>query len=221
MQTITYESLTIHQDSRKVDGLGGEIWNGAYVLARYMEQHASLFKDADVIELGSGCGLCGLVAGLLSPKSVVLTDEYPDLLELNIRANQHVISSKIMSETLDWEQPVENRFQQSFDIAIGSEITQLGRDLHLPLLKTIQQILRPSSVAFLSMDVCKPDCLAQCKSCIASDFVRTAKSLGFQAEIVFKTQLSEQMDCQNHIGVNGKGTRVDDDDYSAVFQLST
>lgn len=220
-------SLVIHQDSRKVDGLGGEIWNGAYVLARYMEQNAPALQHTDVIELGSGCGLCGLVAAALGTHSVVLTDEYPDLLEINIHQNRRVLDSKVDWAVLDWENKTPPVMTHRFDIAIGSEITQLGRDLHLPLLQTIKQVLKPPpspSMAFLSMDTCAAsDCCAECpretSSCVASHFVRTAKALGFAVDMVDKVILAQQQDCQNHIGVNGTGTIVDEDDCSAVFRL--
>ncbi|POM64969.1 Hypothetical protein PHPALM_19424 [Phytophthora palmivora] len=83
--------IRVVQDTTKVDGLGGEVWVGALVLCEFLEAHdQEVVQGRDVIELGAGCGLCGLVAATLGAKTVVLTDEYPDLLAKNIAKNQHL-----------------------------------------------------------------------------------------------------------------------------------
>ena len=105
---VYYDGLIIEQDARQVDGLGGEIWNGAYVLSSYMKSNLnSIIKHKSVIELGSGCGLCGLVAAQLGAAFVLLTDEYPDLVQFNVHHNKdNVGSAELACAALDWEDPV-------------------------------------------------------------------------------------------------------------------
>ena len=73
-----------------VSSQGHHIWNGARVLAQYMERNPSLFRDRTILELGAGAGLPGIVAAVeVGAKAVVLTD-YPDedLID-NLRHNAH------------------------------------------------------------------------------------------------------------------------------------
>ncbi|POM70070.1 Hypothetical protein PHPALM_13557 [Phytophthora palmivora] len=146
--------IQVVQDTTKVDGLGGEVWAGALVLCEFLEAHdQEVVQGRDVIELGAGCGLCGLVAATLGAKTVVLTDEYPDLLARNIAKNQHLWDDRetdgglavVSSGELEWGVSASIApFVHKFDTMVGSEITQLGRDLHIPLLETIRSVLRPA-----------------------------------------------------------------------------
>lgn len=73
--------IQVVQDTRRVDGLGGEVWPGAYVLCSFLERHKTKYcVSRNVIELGAGCGLCSLLASELGAERVLATDEYTDLL---------------------------------------------------------------------------------------------------------------------------------------------
>ncbi|KAF4315689.1 hypothetical protein BBO99_00008561 [Phytophthora kernoviae] len=83
--------VRVVQDTTKVDGLGGEVWAGALVLCEFLDANDTDYVcGRDVVELGAGCGLCGLVAAALGAKTAILTDEYPDLLASNIAMNCHI-----------------------------------------------------------------------------------------------------------------------------------
>ena len=50
--------------------LGSRVWDGALVLSRYVESLGeNYFKGKRCVELGSGTGLVGIVAGMVSPLS--------------------------------------------------------------------------------------------------------------------------------------------------------
>ncbi|EGZ09360.1 hypothetical protein PHYSODRAFT_523947, partial [Phytophthora sojae] len=122
--------VRVVQDTTKVDGLGGEVWAGALVLCEFLEEHAQeVVQGRDVIELGAGCGLCGLVAASLSANATVLTDEYPDLLARNIAKNCHLWAEReadnvVSSGELEWGVPESIApFARKFDTMLGSEIT--------------------------------------------------------------------------------------------------
>ncbi|KUF84809.1 lysine methyltransferase METTL21E protein [Phytophthora nicotianae] len=132
--------VRVVQDTTKVDGLGGEVWAGALVLCEFLETHdQEVVRERDVIELGAGCGLCGLVAASLGAKTTVLTDEFPDLLARNIAKNQHIweereadgSSAIVSSGELEWgvaESIVP--FAHKFDTMLGTAAKQTGFTVH-------------------------------------------------------------------------------------------
>lgn len=70
-------------------GVGGHVWRSSKVLGDHVRER-SLAAGCDVIELGAGTGLCGLMCTRLGARSVLLTD-LPDLipvLSLNARLNE-------------------------------------------------------------------------------------------------------------------------------------
>ncbi|CAN0151469.1 unnamed protein product, partial [Discosporangium mesarthrocarpum] len=70
-----------------LSGVGGEVWYAAVLLATWILENPFVVRGLDVLELGSGLGLCGIVAGYLA-ESVVLTgmDFALELLE-NLKHN--------------------------------------------------------------------------------------------------------------------------------------
>jgi len=55
-------------------GTGLNVWDGALLLARYLEKRPDIVRDKTVLELGAGCGLVGIASGVLGAKDVVMTD---------------------------------------------------------------------------------------------------------------------------------------------------
>ncbi|KDO30835.1 hypothetical protein SPRG_04736 [Saprolegnia parasitica CBS 223.65] len=177
-------TVAVIQDTRQVDGLGGEVWPGAHLLCQHLEVHAASLNlaNARVLELGAGCGLCGLVAAALKAPSVTLTDEYPDLLQTNIDLNRAWLGNQVVdARELVWGDESVRDEGLAFDIVLGSEITQLGRGLHRPLLETVTWVAHASTIALFSMDVCRDTCIGECNParCIASHFVYMAREVGF------------------------------------------
>ena len=64
-------------DEPKPDLLGLDIWPAALELCAYLASHPSLVQGRNVLELGAGVGLPGLLAAQLGARSVVLTDYEP------------------------------------------------------------------------------------------------------------------------------------------------
>lgn len=222
-------TVRVTQDTTKVDGLGGEVWAGAYVLCEFLETHEAWVQGRNVLELGAGCGLCGLVSAALGARRVVLTDEYPDLLELNITKNAELWTgndnASVASGMLEWgEQESMTPFLGKFDLVLGSEITQLGRDLHRPLLETVRGVMAPGNadvVALLSMDPCRASCAADCdvRKCTASHFAETARNVGFSVTEHASVRLVSSAAVTSAVGALGRPLPVDEDDWSTVFEL--
>ena len=71
------------------DDVGFVMWPSAVVLANFLGSNPDIVQGKDVIELGAGCGLTGIVAGipeLGGAKSVTLTD-FNDLVLRNLDKN--------------------------------------------------------------------------------------------------------------------------------------
>ncbi|KAL5641154.1 hypothetical protein ACGC1H_001590 [Rhizoctonia solani] len=82
-------------------GCGGIAWPAGEVLSRYLVKRNSLVGQR-VIELGSGTGLVGLVAGLLGAEEVVITDQEQlvNIMEENIELNN--LQDRVRASVLNW-----------------------------------------------------------------------------------------------------------------------
>nr|CCA25248.1 conserved hypothetical protein [Albugo laibachii Nc14] len=218
----TGSKIQVVQDTRRVDGLGGEVWPGGYVLCSFLEKHQTKYcVSRKVIELGAGCGMCSLLASELGAESVLSTDEYTDLLITNV-----ITSKSVSIATLVWGQfQAMECYKEQFDVVLGSEITQLGRQAHALLVETINFVLRPSSTsaALLSMDLCRQTCCGECDiyKCTTSHFISVAKGFGFLVKLHNPVQLVMNAQVQKAVGALGNRFPIDEKDWSIVIELRT
>ena len=118
-------SISMLQQKRK--GIAHQLWPAATFLSRYIETHmdslcsTSIPENINVLELGAGIGLCGLVCSALKFKKVILSD-LPcalDLLNSNIRLNSGKNDKETNSNSDDNSAIIhrndnENQSQNSF-----------------------------------------------------------------------------------------------------------
>lgn len=93
--------------------------SSSLALARFIESELPL-TGREVLELGSGVGLPGLVASMLGAR-VTFTDYVPEALE-TVKSNAEIngaLKDTMRFACLDWEFPVDIG---RFDFIIGSEI---------------------------------------------------------------------------------------------------
>ncbi|KAL3155850.1 hypothetical protein ABBQ32_012859 [Trebouxia sp. C0010 RCD-2024] len=84
-RTIKYGELCIDiKEGALGDGLGARVWVVAHTLCRELLKHPAVVADKTVLEIGSGCGLCGILAAKLGAAQVVLTDHEEKVLH-NLR----------------------------------------------------------------------------------------------------------------------------------------
>lgn len=93
-------------------GTGLTIWDGAVVLAKYVEHNAAALDLANqrVLELGAGTGVVGLAVAAAGAPSVVLTDlPYTiDNLRANIARNRAAFEgAEVKAHVLDWFNPAQ------------------------------------------------------------------------------------------------------------------
>jgi predicted nicotinamide N-methyase len=115
-QTLTFAQRSIAD----VCDLGNAVWEGAVQLCRWLEERPALVREKRVLELGAGCGACGLVAGCLGASEVLLTDmsNIVPLLESNVAANRDC--GVVAVAALDWtESPLPD--YGSFDVVLAAD----------------------------------------------------------------------------------------------------
>ena len=70
--------IIANQDHKGNDDTGLAVWDGAVVLAKYIEhlegQGQCIVRGRRVLELGCGTGLCGIACAMMGAQSVVLSD---------------------------------------------------------------------------------------------------------------------------------------------------
>ncbi|KIJ56579.1 hypothetical protein M422DRAFT_72783 [Sphaerobolus stellatus SS14] len=100
-------------------GCGGIAWPAGCVLANYLTTRKTL-QGLKILELGSGTGLVGIVAGLLHADSVWVTDQEPllDLIRSNIDLNglQNVHVAK-----LDWGTALDQGIRDDIDLILAAD----------------------------------------------------------------------------------------------------
>ncbi|KAI0637751.1 putative methyltransferase-domain-containing protein [Trametes polyzona] len=98
------DPLTIKLAVDASPGCGGIAWPAGEVLASYIARKGSL-KGKTVLELGSGTGLVGLVAGKLGAQ-VCITDQAPllGIMKRNVSLNR--LETCVSVAELNWSAPL-------------------------------------------------------------------------------------------------------------------
>ena len=65
------------KEKARDDFTGWTIWSSSVLLARWIVENPSVFKDKSVLDLGAGCGLSGVTAAVCSPAKSVCVSDFP------------------------------------------------------------------------------------------------------------------------------------------------
>lgn len=67
----TYDDVSVSvKEGALGDGLGAKLWTVAHIMCKEMVSNRHIVQKAKVLEIGSGCGLCGIVAAKLGAREV-------------------------------------------------------------------------------------------------------------------------------------------------------
>lgn len=110
--TIAGEKLRVQEiPNQQNTGTGVNVWDGALLLAQYLEKQPALVKSKRIVELGAGCGLVGIAAGILGAKDVLVTDLPYTLANMQANVDQHAHlwtnagCQQLKCHTCDWFHP--------------------------------------------------------------------------------------------------------------------
>jgi predicted nicotinamide N-methyase len=213
------------QSSPLLGGVGAKLWACSLVLAEYLVAPLSggvphsrggtiTIKNSNVLELGSGTGVCGIVASeLCGARKVVLTDgdnRTVKLIRHNLALNKSE-QKKRHAHLLCWESPADARgiFEAhpeveangGFDILIGSDIVYVTPSLK-PLFATVSRLLTQSGCFILAHE----DRFVG----LQDNLLRTAKEAGFSCELVEPSSFFESVSpLSPELAIRDDGTTSD------------
>jgi predicted nicotinamide N-methyase len=123
-------------------GTGLVIWDGAVLLAKYLEKNRILLQNRSVLELGAGTGISGIAASVLGARHVGITDLQYSLanVEQNIDANLPSYraqnnSSWRNSDHQEWHRNVYRSIDQGSTVCVSELDWGDPKTYHLPFLR--------------------------------------------------------------------------------------
>ncbi len=131
-----------------LESTGLTLWDGSKNLCNYLSTHREYVEGKNILELGAGMGVCGILAHKLGAKKVILTDGDTATLanmRINIAANQVGLSEddSIICKQLRWGRKLDvfqNDFTEHFDTIMGGDIVYAQGALS-PLFETVSKLL--------------------------------------------------------------------------------
>ena len=122
-----------------------DLWPSAIALSEYITEHSVLVKNQDVIELGCGLGLPGMVASNLGGK-VLMTDYLEEALSFARLNWEQNLSSEFNSELVDWRNIDDKK---KYDIVLASDVAYENRSFQ-PLLIALKSLVKKNGRILLS-----------------------------------------------------------------------
>jgi len=115
--------ITIHQDWNS-HGVAAVVWEAAITLATYLQTISDSIKNKNVLELGTGTGLTGIVACKMGA-NVTFTDKYDelDISRKNVRMNLDLKKDNFDIRGLDWKNVTSAEWSAvKYDYIIGADL---------------------------------------------------------------------------------------------------
>lgn len=145
---------------------GACLWSSSIVMSEFLARKSKDWNigSLSVLEMGSGCGLVGIVLHQLGARRVILTDQSRamKLLNKNMQNNQTKGGGEIFATEYRWGEPVEDLriIQEPIDLVVASDcvyheeiapllvksMADLCKDQERPVVGLIGQELRSDLV---------------------------------------------------------------------------
>jgi protein N-lysine methyltransferase METTL21D len=154
--TIRGKPVVVREVYNSGQGTGLTIWDGAVVLAKYLERLAGEEEEGGgstssasvagktVLELGAGTGVVGLAAAAAGASTVYLTDLAYALNNTaeSVRANAGVLAgAAVHTAELDWTRPALPPGLTHVDLIVAADVVWVT-ELIAPLVRTLAVLCR-------------------------------------------------------------------------------
>ncbi|CAD5122919.1 DgyrCDS11318 [Dimorphilus gyrociliatus] len=145
--SITHAQCTLIKD------VGLQVWHSSLLLCELLIDQRQKLKNEDIIELGSGVGLAGIIGGIFA-KTVICTDKGENILKLcekNIENNKKFLKegSTVLTKEINWEETLlellkwdteERRIAEEAKYIIAADVVY-NEDLTNAFFRTVFQLL--------------------------------------------------------------------------------
>ena len=119
--TVSYLPLEIllENSTKEKEISGSKVWKGSKGIIDYFMSNRKLIKNKNIIELGAGTGILGMMCKILGASKIILTDN--DLICLKHMKNDLLINN-IEGDVilLDWFFP--NKIPNKIDIIVAGDV---------------------------------------------------------------------------------------------------
>lgn len=185
--TFGEHALRLRDASAVTGGLGWRVWRAALILCDLLSETPDLVAGRRVLEVGAGCGACGLLSAACGARETVLSDCFAGLLETlaeNISLNAEPGSDEqscwaprvsvggggsLAARHLAWGEDAAADDEageaprlaadEQFDVIVGSDVMyEMEHAEQLP--RVLARHLAPGGFALLVCGVRFPDVLA-------------------------------------------------------------
>lgn len=139
--SIGGKSIVVHEEYNAGKGTGLTVWDGAIVLAKWLETLQDAWFSHTYLELGCGTGVVGLAARAMGAPSVILSD-LPYALEnteKTVEANGHLDAAAITLQPIDWFDPIA---LPSAGVILAADVVWV-EELIAPLISTLEAATAP------------------------------------------------------------------------------
>ena len=138
--------------STDFDLTGQIVWPVSRLVAAYLAAGpgvAEVLRGARVLELGAGCGLCGVVAAALGAAEVLLTDNEPEVLAvLQKNADRPVPGGALRVADFSWGDDAAAAALGAFPVLLGADVIYWSHCVS-DLFASAAALLVPSGVFIL------------------------------------------------------------------------
>lgn len=143
------QKLKISQDWNKL-GVAAVVWDAAIVLCEYMEAGNVHLVEKNVIELGAGSGIVGIVSTLLGAHTTItdLEKAIPYLTEVVNTNLPERFEGQFSVQALDWRENLESR-TETYDVILGADIIYI-EETFPDLLRTIDHLSDKDTLVYIS-----------------------------------------------------------------------
>ena len=144
---------------KQIKGIGFQLWPASIVMLRWMETEMNniygdnFIKEKNIIELGAGCGLLGMLAYYQNAKYVAVTDliDVVPHIKLNLSANNLENNENInelpctWGDESSWDPTLTEGY---FDVILLSDCLY-HEHLYEPLFSTLSKLIGPNTIVLM------------------------------------------------------------------------